>query len=79
VAQNGTNRLTRQDIGRTHFGEPVGSGSGESANAAVPDPTWLAMLVVAAGLCLRRRLPGAAIDTQPFCARRKFDRTIKSV
>jgi hypothetical protein len=50
VAQNGTNRLTRQDIGRTHFGEPVGSGSGDSANTAVPDPTSLAMLVVAAGL-----------------------------
>ena len=33
---------------RTHFGQPAGSGSVASANATVPEPTTLVMLIVAA-------------------------------
>jgi hypothetical protein len=40
---------------RSHFGEPAGSGSGASANAAVPEPATLTLLMfAAAGWCLRR-------------------------
>jgi len=39
-----------------HFGESIGSGSGASGNAAIPEPTTLVMLLVAAvGIRLRRR------------------------
>jgi hypothetical protein len=41
---------------RAHFGQTVGSGSGASANAAVPEPTTLVLLTFAAvGWCVRRR------------------------
>ena len=40
---------------RTHFGQTGGSGSGASANAAVPEPTTLVLLMfVAAGWCFSR-------------------------
>ena len=41
---------------RTHFGQTFGSGSGVSANAAVPEPATLTLLMVAiAGLFVRRK------------------------
>ena len=41
---------------RTHFGQTAGSGSSTVANAAVPEPSTLVMLVLAAaGVCSRRR------------------------
>jgi hypothetical protein len=44
------------DIWRAHYGQTAGSGSGVSANAAVPEPATLVLLmIVAAGWCLRRR------------------------
>jgi hypothetical protein len=43
------------DLWRAHFGPLAGSGSGAIANAAVPEPTTLALLMFAAiGLCLRK-------------------------
>jgi hypothetical protein len=40
---------------RTHFGQPPGSGAAADANAAVPEPATLVMLILAVtGLCLRR-------------------------
>ena len=43
------------DTWRSHFGQPAGSGAGASANAAVPEPTTLVLLIfAAAGWCLRR-------------------------
>jgi hypothetical protein len=44
------------NIWRAHFGQTAGSGSGALANAAVPEPATLEMLVVAAaGVSTRRR------------------------
>ena len=41
---------------RTHFGQTVGSGSSTVANAAVPEPSTLVMLALAAAdVCSRRR------------------------
>jgi len=41
---------------KTNFGLTAGSGSGTSANAAVPEPATLVLLTIAAaGWCLRRR------------------------
>jgi hypothetical protein len=41
---------------RTHFGQTFGSGSDVSANTAVPEPTTLVLLIIAAaGWCLGRR------------------------
>jgi hypothetical protein len=41
---------------RTHFGEPAGSGAGDSANATVPEPaTFVMLMVTAAGVSARRR------------------------
>ena len=41
---------------RTHFGQTAGSGSSTVTNAAVPEPSTLVMLVLAAaGVCSRRR------------------------
>ena len=43
------------DLWRAHFGQRAGSGSGASANAAVPEPATLELLMFAvAGWCLRR-------------------------
>ena len=44
------------NVWRTHFGQTAGSGSSTVANAAVPEPSTLVMLVLAvAGVCSRRR------------------------
>jgi hypothetical protein len=41
---------------RTHFGQTAGSGSGSSANTAVPEPATVVLLILpASGWCLRRR------------------------
>jgi hypothetical protein len=43
------------NVWRSHFGQTAGSGSGASANAAVPEPATLVLLMfAAAGWCLRR-------------------------
>ena len=40
---------------RTHFGQTAGSGAGVGANAAVPEPATVVMLILAAaGWCLWR-------------------------
>lgn len=44
------------DTWRTHFGQTLGSGSGATANAAVPEPATLLLLAFAVtASCLRRR------------------------
>jgi hypothetical protein len=44
------------DTWRTHFGEVVGGGSGASADASVPEPASLVLLMfAAAGWCFQRR------------------------
>jgi hypothetical protein len=47
---------TSYDTWRAHFGQTApGNGTGASANAAVPEPTTLVLLMfVAAGWCLQR-------------------------
>ncbi len=42
-------------VWRTHFGQPAGSGSGVSTNAAVPEPTTLVLLTFAATIWRFRR------------------------
>ena len=43
------------DVWRTHFGQTAGNGAGAIANAAVPEPATMVMLMLAlAGWCLRR-------------------------
>ena len=43
------------DIWRAHFGQTADSGAGTTVNAAVPEPTTLVLLILAAGgWCLRR-------------------------
>jgi hypothetical protein len=42
------------DSWRANFGEPAGSGSVAGANATVPEPTTLVMVVAAVGIRLRR-------------------------
>ncbi len=43
------------EVWRTHFGQPPGSGSGATANSAVPEPGTLVLLTFAAVVrCLRR-------------------------
>jgi len=44
------------DVWKTNFGQHAGSGTGASANAAVPEPsTWALLMFGAAGSRLRRR------------------------
>jgi fibronectin-binding autotransporter adhesin len=44
------------NLWRAHFGQTAGSGAGDSANAAVPEPATLVLLMcAAAGWCLCRR------------------------
>ena len=43
------------DVWRAHFGQTAGSGAGALANAAVPEPTTLLLLMLAVvGSCLKR-------------------------
>ena len=54
---NGNNMIDSGDynIWRAHFGQPPGSGSSTVANAAVPEPATLVLLIfAAAGYYLRR-------------------------
>jgi len=54
--KTGINGPTGYDTWRTNFGEPGGTGSVAAANATVPKPTTLVMLMVAAaGVSTRRR------------------------
>jgi hypothetical protein len=56
--KNPGNIYTQDDysIWRAHFGQTAGSGSGASANAAVPEPATLALIILAAaGYWGRRR------------------------
>ncbi len=41
---------------KSHFGQSLGSGTGGSGNAAVPEPaTWALLMLAVAGRYLRRR------------------------
>jgi uncharacterized protein YjbI with pentapeptide repeats len=40
---------------RTHFGQPTGNGAGTTANATVPEPATLVLLMFAAAGCYLRR------------------------
>jgi hypothetical protein len=51
---NGTIDSADYDVWRSHFGQPAGSGAGLLAVAAVPEPTTLA-LVILAGVCFYPR------------------------
>jgi hypothetical protein len=52
----GTIDAAQFDTWRTYFGHTAGSGTGASANAAVPEPaTFLLLMFGVAGWCLRRR------------------------
>jgi hypothetical protein len=43
------------NVWRAHFGQPAGSGAGAITDSAVPEPTTLVLLMIAAaGGCLRR-------------------------
>ena len=52
----GTNYAqTDYDVWRAHFGQTAGSGTSATVNAAVPEPTALLLLTLAATCwCLRR-------------------------
>jgi hypothetical protein len=53
--KTGINGSTGYDTWGTHFGETGGSGSGAIADAAVPEPSTLVLLMFAAiGWCFRR-------------------------
>ena len=58
VWRNGLGTIYTQndyDVWRAHFGQMAGSGSGVSANAAVPEPATLVLLTLATTCwCLRR-------------------------
>jgi hypothetical protein len=45
---NGAVDAADYDVWRAHFGQTAGSGAGVGANAAVPEPATLAMLILAA-------------------------------
>ncbi|MEX0611299.1 MAG: pentapeptide repeat-containing protein [Pirellulales bacterium] len=50
------------NVWRTHFGQTAGSGSGTDANAAVPEPSTLVLLLFAAtGWCRRRGQPASKV------------------
>jgi len=52
---NGSIDIGDYSVWRTHFGQTAASGSGASANAAVPEPAALVLLMfAAAGWCVRR-------------------------
>ncbi len=54
--KTGINGTTGYDTWRTNFGEPAGSGSVAAANAVIPEPATLMILIVAAvGIGMRRR------------------------
>jgi hypothetical protein len=53
--KTGINGPTGYGTWRANFGEPGGSGSGASANATVPEPATLGMLMFAAVVCCLRR------------------------
>jgi hypothetical protein len=44
---------------RTHFGQTFGSGSAGSANATLPEPTTLALLMLVTACCCIRRCRAA--------------------
>jgi hypothetical protein len=43
------------DVWRAHFGQTAGNGAGVAADAAVPEPATLAMLILAAAGCVPKR------------------------
>jgi hypothetical protein len=43
---------TDYDVWRAHFGQPPGNGAAVNANAAVPEPTTLVLLMFAAAGCV---------------------------
>jgi hypothetical protein len=43
----GTVTQADYDVWRSHFGQTAGSGSGAVANAAIPEPTTMVMLITA--------------------------------
>lgn len=44
------------DVWRAHFGQTAGSGTGASANAAIPEPsTWALLMCAAVGIYVRPR------------------------
>jgi hypothetical protein len=50
------------NVWRAHFGQSAGNGSGASANAAVPEPATLTLMVLAAvGWMLGRRQTAGGI------------------
>ena len=54
---NGNGQIDPGDltVWRSHFGQPAGSGASASANATVPEPATLAlMMLVTASWCIRR-------------------------
>jgi hypothetical protein len=55
---NGTQ--TMYDTWRTNFSEPGGSGSGTSANATIPEPTTLVLLLLAAMSRILKRHVGSS-------------------
>ena len=56
------------EVWRPHFGQTAGSSSGASANAAVPEPATLVLMIFAAGSwCLRRRRTAEKVPITRHC------------